>query len=169
MFLMNISVIQLGILTLPAFLRQYRQSFVFVGFHDFAFSGSFIVDAAEVEDAVDDGTVEFFVVGGVEGLRIALHRVEADKQVSGYLIATGVVECDDIRIIIVLEVLAVYFQYLLVGAEDIADVADFLPVCGGDFLYPVTDRSLFNCRKLDVFRVKCYCHNVILFVFYLTE
>ena len=61
-------VIQPGILTLPAFLRQYRQSFVFVSFHDFAFSGSFIVDAAEVEDAVDDGTVEFFVVGGVEGL-----------------------------------------------------------------------------------------------------
>ena len=36
-----------------------------------------------------------------------------------------------------LEVLAVYFQNLLVGAEDVADIADLLTVCGGNFLYPV--------------------------------
>ena len=68
-----------------------------------------------------------------------------------------------------LEVLAVYFQNLLVGAEDVADIADLLTVCGGNFLYPVADRSLFDCRKLGVFRVECYCHIVVLFVFYLAE
>ena len=41
---------------------------VFGGFHQLALAGTLVIDAAEVEDAVDDGTVEFFVVGGVEGL-----------------------------------------------------------------------------------------------------
>ena len=158
-----------GKLTFPAFLRQYRQGFVFVGLHELAFPRSFIVDAAEVEDTVDDGTVEFLVVGSVEGFGISLHRIEADKQVAGDLIAARVIERDDIRIIIMLEVLAVYFQNLLVGAEDVADIADLLTVCGGNLLYPVADRSLFDCRKLGVFRVECYCHIVVLFVFYLAE
>ena len=122
-----------------------------------------------MEDAVDDGTVEFLVVGSVEGFGISLHRVETDKQVAGDLIAARIIERDDIRIIIMLEVLAVYFQNLLVGAEDVADIADLLTVCGGNFLYPVADRSLFDCRKLGVFRVECYCDIVILFMFYLTE
>ena len=73
---------------------------------------------------MDDGTVEFLVVGSVEGFGISLHRVETDKQVAGDLIAARVIERDDIRIIIMLEVLAVYFQNLLVGAEDVADIAD---------------------------------------------
>ena len=80
-----------------------------------------------MEDAVDDGTVEFLVVGSVEGFGISLHRVETDKQVAGDLIAARIIERDDICIIIMLEVLAVYFQNLLVGAEDVADIADLLP------------------------------------------
>ena len=153
----------------PAFLRQYCQCFVLVSLHDLAFSGAFVVDAAEVEDTVNDGTVELLIVGGVESFGISLYRVEADKQVSGDLVATGIVERDDIRIIIMLKVLAVYFQYLFIGAEDVADIADFLPVCSGNLFYPIADCSLFDCRKLDVFRIKCYCHIAILFVFYLTE
>ncbi len=135
-------------MTFPAFLRQYRQGFVFVGLHELAFPRSFIVDAAEVEDTVDDGTVEFLVVGSVEGFGISLHRVETDKQVAGDLIAARIIERDDIRIIIMLEVLAVYFQNLLVGAEDVADIADLLTVCGGNFLYPVADRSFLIAGSL---------------------
>ena len=55
-----------------------------------------------MQDAVDDGTVEFLVVGSVEGFGISLHRIEADKQVAGDLIAARIIERDDIRIIIML-------------------------------------------------------------------
>lgn len=132
----------------PAFLRQYCQCFILVSLHDLAFSGAFVVDAAEVEDTVNDGTVELLIVGGVESFGISLYRVEADKQVSGDLVATGIVERDDIRIIIMLKVLAVYFQYLFIGAEDVADIADFLPVCSGNLFYPIADCSLLIAGSL---------------------
>ena len=69
--------------------RQYLQHDYYTDIITFDYtsgdkiSGTFIVDAAEVEDAVDDGTVEFLVVGSVEGFGISLHRVETDKQVAG--------------------------------------------------------------------------------------
>ena len=109
-------------LTLPAFFRQNSQSFIFVFFHDFPFSGAFIVDAAQVEDAMDDGAVEFFVVGCFKLFRICFYRIQADEKIARYLVATGIIECDDVGVIIVLQVLAVYFQDLVVGTKDIADI-----------------------------------------------
>ena len=84
-----------------------------------------------MQDAVDDGTVEFLVIIRVECLGVCPDRIEADEQVARDLISFRIIEGDDIRVIIVLEILAVYLQYLLVGTEDIADISRFLSVCIG--------------------------------------
>ena len=132
----------------PAFLRQYCQCFVLVSLHDFAFSGAFVVDAAAVEDTVNDGTVEFLIVGGVESFGISLYRVEADKQVSGDLVATGIVERDDIRIIIMLKVLADFFQYFFLRGGEVVCICHFLSLFRGYHFFPHADCFLFLFRAL---------------------
>ena len=69
----------------------------------------------------------------MESLRICPDRIEADKQVTRDLISFRIIEGDDIRVIIVLEILAVYLQDLLVRAEDVTDIACLLPVGIGVF------------------------------------
>ena len=63
------------LLLLPSLFSQQCQCLVFGGFHYFALAWAFVVDAAEVEDAVDDDAVEFFVVGLVKLLGVGAHGV----------------------------------------------------------------------------------------------
>ena len=86
--------------------RKEGQGAVFGGFHDFAFAGAFVVDAAEVEDAVNDDAVELLVVGGAETggvvrgdelLAVRQYGVEADEHIAAYHIGAAVVEGDDVR------------------------------------------------------------------------
>ena len=95
---------------------------------------------------MDDGTVEFLVIIRVECLGVCPDRIEADEQVTRDLISFRIIEGDDIRVIIVLEILAVYLQYLLVGTEDIADISRFLSVCLGHCLDPAANHSFLDGR-----------------------
>ena len=52
---------------------------VFGCFHYLAFARTFVVDAAEVEYAVDDDSVEFFVVRRVLLFGVGAHGVERDE------------------------------------------------------------------------------------------
>ena len=49
---------------------QEFQRFIFCRFHDLALSRAFVVDATEVQDAVDDDAMELLVVGLMEELGI---------------------------------------------------------------------------------------------------
>ena len=60
---------------LPAFIQQ-GQSLVFCRFHLFPFTRTFIVEAAEMKNAVDNHTVQFFVVGTSELVGIGEDGVE---------------------------------------------------------------------------------------------
>ena len=111
---------------------------------------------------MDDGTVEFLVIIRVECLGVCPDRIEADEQVTRDLISFRIIKGDDIRVIIVLEILAVYLQDLLVRAEDVTDIAWLLPVGLGYRLDPSADRFFLDCRELDILCVICYCHKVYL-------
>jgi hypothetical protein len=103
-----------------------------------------------VEDAVDDDPVQFtFVVVIGELFRIGAYGIEADEEVTAKAVAFTVVESDDICVIIVLQILAVHFEYLLVRAEDVTDIACLLPVGLGYRLDPSADRFFLDCRELE--------------------
>lgn len=124
-----------------------------MGFHDLALAGPFVVDAAEVEDSVDDGAVKLLDRIGVERLGIGAHRVEADEDIARDLVAARIVEGDHVRVIVMLEILPVHLQNLLVRAEDVADVARLLAVRGCHLLDPCADSGLVDggeCRPLGV-------------------
>ena len=84
------------------------QRFVFCGFHDFAFSRPFVIDAAKMQYAVYDYAVEFRFIRGIELFGVGAYRVQTDEQIARQFLAFAVVERNDVRVIIMLQVLAVH-------------------------------------------------------------
>ena len=124
-------------------ILSHGERLVFGGFHDFPFSRSFVVNAAKVQDAVDDDAVQLpFVVIAGKLFGVGAYRIQADKEVAAQAVAFAVVESDDVRVVIVLKVLAVHFEDFLVRTEDVGYFADSLVVGGGNGFDP------FRCFAL---------------------
>ena len=77
---------------------------------------------------------------------VGADRIQADEEVAAQAVALAVVESDDVRVVIVLQVLAVHLQDLLVRAEDVGYFADSLPVGGGNGLDPLRGFAFLDCR-----------------------
>ena len=123
----------------------HRQRLILRLLHNLPFSRPFVIDAAKVEDAVDDDPVQFtFVVVIGELFRIGAYGIEADEEVTAKAVAFTVVESDDICVIIVLQILAVHLEYLLVRAEDVGDFTDSFSVSGGYGFYPFRGFTLLD-------------------------
>ena len=94
---------------------------------------------------MDDDPVQFtFVVVVGELFRIGAYGIKADEEVTAKAVAFTVVESDDICVIIVLQILAVHFEYFLVRAEDIGDFTDSFSVSGGYGFYPFRGFTLLD-------------------------
>ena len=157
--------------------RKEGQGAVFSSFHDFAFAGAFVVDAAEVEDAVNDDAVELLVVGGAETggvvrgdelLAVRQYGVEADEHIAAYHIGAAVVEGDDVREIVMSKELHVDLKDSLIAAERVAKRAHALPVgdCHGG--YPRLHLNLVNIRHYDAVCLKSNHLNLWFFELKLT-
>lgn len=109
---------------------SHGQGLVLVFLHNLALAGTFVVDAAKVEDAMDDDAMKLVVVGLVKLLRIAAHRVERDDDVAIDDIALVVVEGDDVGVVVVTEILTVYLQYLLIADKHVSNRTHTTAVAG---------------------------------------
>ena len=96
--------------------------------HNLALSGTLVVDAAEVENAVDNDAVEFLFVGSTYVLGIRTHGVEGNEEVATDFIALRVVKGNDVGVIIVLEELAVDLQNLFIIDKNVSNGATALAV-----------------------------------------
>jgi len=85
---------------------------------------------------VDDDTVQLALILLSELLGISAHGVETDEEVATDDFAFGVVEGNDVGVVIVLQILAVHFQNPFVVAEDVGYVAHTLPVLSRNGLDP---------------------------------
>ena len=104
---------------------SHGEGLVFFCLHDFALARALVVDATKVQDAVDDDAVQLFVVRAAKLLGIAAHGVERDDDVAIDGVALIVVEGDDVGEIVVAQILAVDFEYLLVVDKEIAYLSHF--------------------------------------------
>lgn len=143
--------------------REEGQGAVFGGFHDFAFAGAFVVDAAEVEDAVNDDAVELLVVGGAEAggivrgdelLAVRQHGVEADEHIAAHHIGAAVVEGDDVRKIVMAKELHVDLKDSLIAAERVAKRSGLAAIRCHHGSNPLRDLLLVNVRHHDAVCLK---------------
>ena len=135
-------------------VRQKRlaqgECLIFFRLHNLALSGTFVVDAAEVENAVDDDAVEFLFVGGTYVFGIRAHGVEGDEEVAADFISLRVVEGYDVGVIIVLEELTVDLQDFLIVHKDVSDGATTLAVCLCHGAYPSSGGRLVDIGEGEV-------------------
>lgn len=137
-------------------LAEQCERLILGSLHDLALTGSLIVDAYEVENAVYDYAMEFLLISFTEELCVRAHRIEADKEVAAQEIALAVVEGDNICIIIVLQILAIYLQYLLIVAKHIGHLAYALAIRSRYGAHPCRRFAMRNIGHLNVYYVVCY-------------
>lgn len=109
---------------------------IFCGFHDFTFARSFIVDAHEVEHAMNEHTVEFVVIVFTQHLGIGAHGIEGDVEVACQHCSCTIIKGDDVGVVVVLEILPISGEYLFVIAEDIVDFSQSAIVLRSDTAQP---------------------------------
>ena len=92
---------------------------IFVALHYLAFAGTFVIYSAQVQNAMYDHSLQLSVVFCSYSFGIGADRVEGYEHISPEHRPKTIVKSDDVCIIIVIQILAVYLQYLFVIAEDI--------------------------------------------------
>ena len=125
-------------------MLSHGQGFVFGGFHSCTLPGAFVIQAAEMQDAVNNHTVQLFVIGSSEQVGIGEDSVERDIQVAVQHLPFGIVEGDDVCVIVMAEKFVVHLEYLVVVHEQIADFTDFLAIRSCHLPDPVGGISLLD-------------------------
>jgi len=128
--------------------------FILILFHDFPLAWLLVVDAAEMQDAVDDDTMELALEGLSELLCIGAHRFESDDDVTGNFVAFGIIEGDDVGIKVMLQVLPVAGQDAFIIDKLVAYRAQTLAMKLGDLANPRADVTPANGRHGDALAEK---------------
>ena len=131
-------------------MGEDSESAVLCGLHKFTLTRPLVIDSAEVQNAVDDDTVQLLLVGLVEPLGIEAHGVEADEEVARDDSGCTVIKGDDVCVVVVLQKLAVDAQDFLIIHKDVGDVAHLATVGGSHSLNPSHDGSLVDGRERDI-------------------
>ena len=122
--------------------------------HDLALTRSFVVNAAQVQHAVYDHTTQFVVVLRTALLGVTADSVERNDHVAGDASRGGVVERDDVGIVVVSQELDVGLEDILVVTEQVGE-SSHLPA-----MYA---RHRFDpCRQflqVELRRIHALCQN----------
>ena len=111
-----------------------------------------VVVADQVQQAMNDYPVQ--LVGEfrpVEG-RVLTNRINADEQVAVQAVSFAVVESDDVREVIMLEILHVHIQDVVVRTENNGDIPQAADLALGHQLQPAARQSLFLENEASIFR-----------------
>ena len=99
---------------------------------------------------MDDDTMQFLVIVFVEEVGIRAYCIKRDDKVAMDGVTLVIVEGDDVRIVVVTQLLTVNFQDMLVVTEQIAYLPHFLTVGGSHTTYPSSGLTALDIRKTDV-------------------
>lgn len=90
------------------------QSLILVAFHHLPFSGTLVVDAAQMQHAMYYDAMELTVIALPYPGGIAAHSVKGDDHVTADAILLAIRERDDVRIIVMSQELTIHIQNMLV-------------------------------------------------------
>ena len=98
---------------------------------------------------MDDDAMEFALVGLIELLGIGAHGVEADDNIARNLITLGIIESDDVGVIVVSKELAIAVENTLVVDELVAHFAQPLAMELCDLANPGADVTSADSRHCN--------------------
>ena len=95
-------------------------------------------------------------------VRVVPDGINAYEQVAGKSVSFAIIKGDDVCVVVVTQILIVYFENLLIVNEKIAYFSDFLSVTGGHLANPVGGLSFLDVGE---FYPLCFVSNHSLFFF----
>ena len=110
-----------------------------------------VVIADQVQDPMNDYTVQLVLeIGSIES-RILPDRIDADEQVAGKGVALTIIESDDVGIVIVLKIFKIDVQNILVRTKNDGNVTKFPHLTLGNKFEPLGSKTLLLEKETDVF------------------
>ena len=91
----------------PCWKDQKLERFVLRCFHQLALARAFVVDAAKVQDAVDNNPIKFFPIRYLALLSIGSDGIQTNEKVAVQDVSLRIVKGYDVRIIVVVQILLV--------------------------------------------------------------
>ena len=116
--------------------------------------GSLIRLAREMQQAVDNNTMQFMKERYTHLLGIGSNRVQRNINIAIHARVRGIIKGDDVGIVVVLKELTIDRQNLLVVAEDIVELAYRVAILRCGALDPLLDFRKVNGRHGDVVGVE---------------
>lgn len=111
-----------------------------------------VVVADKMEDTVNDYPVQLLIeLRTVKG-SILSDGIDANEQVPGYDGLLGIVESDDVREIIMAQILQIDAKYIRIGAENDVDVAKAADFALGDHFQPAVVELPVLVLKLNILK-----------------
>ena len=117
-----------------------------------------VVITDQVQETMDNDPVQLILELGSIKLRVLPDRVHTDEKVTVQAVALAVVECDDVREVIVLQILHVHVQDVIVRAENDGNITQSTDLTLGDQLEPTAGKPLLLESELRIFVIIGY-HN----------
>lgn len=123
-------------------------------FHDLALTRSLVVDAAQVQYAVYDHATQLVVISHAALLSVAPDGVERNDHVTGDASRGGVVERDDVGIVVMAQELDVGLEDIGVVTEQVSESPRLPAMCARHCLNPSS-----QLLKVKPRRVHALCQN----------
>ena len=112
--------------------------------------GGLIRLTREMQQAVDNNTMQFMKERYTHLLGIGGNRVQRNINITIHACARGIIKGDDVGIVVVLEKLLIDGENLPIIAEDIVEVAYGIAILRSSALDPLFDFAEVNGRHGDV-------------------
>ena len=100
---------------------------------------------------MNDDTMQLLVIVLMEELSVRKHRFQRDNEVAIQDIILAIVEGDDVRIVVVLQVFTIDSEDMLVIAEQVAYLTDLLAIGGSNTADPSGGLTTLDVGELDIF------------------
>ena len=109
-----------------------------------------VIVTDQVQDTMDNHTVQLVFEFGPVELRVLPDRIHADEQVAADAIALAIVERDDVGKVIVLQILHVHVQDVVVRTENDGNVTQAPDLAFGNQFEPAVGKPLLLEGKFRV-------------------
>lgn len=103
-----------------------RKHFIFFGTHQNLICIRLIFVTAEVKQTMNTNTIQLIQKRNRKTNSILRNTVNTDKQITTYNITFRIIERDDVRVIVVVEVLTIHLQQILIGTKNHIDISELL-------------------------------------------
>lgn len=120
-----------------------------MGFHYFTFTGTFVVDTAQMQHAMHYHSVKLALVRFSYLFGIREDGIKRNEHIAAYHLATGVVESNDVGEIVMVKKLPVHLDDFIIVAEYIIQAAHNSSMFMSHFNNPVLNFFKIEPGHLD--------------------